>query len=775
MAAVICTLLCLLIGGAAWAQSGSQVLAEVGVVGENSQGDGVVRPEFDSTTGEYTDWVPPAALRDFRGFSISPRGTALVLDGYFLREFNIAGVPKTDRGFPVDCTSTSLEFNRPKNNGQPSFQTLDECAAFTVMNDGSLRIAGEAQGGGFVIIKAVYDGTWTATLAADGTPPSISDMDGDEFEDADSRKGAGYWAVGDRKKVLWFPTSPADSGDFDVVTTLNGKRIDSVTPGDANRVFVVLDSGEILSVNASTGATTAEPDAILDSAVSCGQEDRKFRQRYSLRFDPTGDGLLYAGNRGCGNITLFAINQADGSLEKFTDPLVAANPFELDESVATSTMDSFLVETLDYQAGQGGDFTEGCDDPLVLGDPESGCQYGAVENQAIMFDVKVAQGVNFDTTYRMFQFVDLVDCRHSGDRPCPILNCPAAADPMAAPAPGNPPGPTWDPTLDPANMICNSNNPPDTGVPEEQVLDLTQLLLEADETGVFETLAFGDETPPVMAIPAYMRGEATYPDLNGDPVDNGYKFVSFFAVTDAIFQKTFFVDYRINLFRPGDSDDECFIPPLQSTIAAVNETANLIVYNSGDGFGTVYRDAVQEDRGGVIGNSFCNGGASRARWSANTIGLEFHEDDNEFLYIEQTTRMAEELEDVRRDLLCSPFPNPAGGPDLGPLLDDEAYCLLIADEVEQVQLKLNTCTSAQEYPIQGNSQENCNAFFTKILNLRNVTAPAPWPPVTEANIDLLRPNYEGEFLARIDALEFFVESYLLNSVPEDGIGAPPGP
>ena len=734
------------IGASAWGQ-GSQVLAEVGVVGGNSQGDGVVRPEFDSMMGEYTDWVPPATSRDFRGFSISPRGTALVLDGNFLREFNIAGVPKGDRGFPVDCTSTRLEFNRPKNNGRPNFQTLSECTTFTVLNDGSLRVAGEAQGGGFVIIKAVYDGTWTATLVADGTPPSISDMDGDEFEDADTRNGAGYWAVGDRKKVLWFPTIPEDPDDFDIVATLNGKRIDSVTPGDANRVFVVLDSGEILSINASTGATTAELGAILESAETCGL-GRKDPQRYSLRFDPTGDGLLYAGNRGCANITLFEIHQTTGRLQEIdesTNEQLADNPFELDESVATSTMDSFLVETLDYQAGEGGDFTVDCGDPLVLNDPESGCQYGAVEGQAIMFEVKIAEGVNFDTTYRMFQFVDLVDCRWSGDLPCPILN-PTASK-------------------------------------EEQVLNLTDLLLQADETGVFEQLAFGDEDPPIMAIPPYMRGEATYPDSSGNEVPNGYKFVSFFAVTDAIFLKTFFVDYQIDLFRPDGSSDPCLIPPSGSLIPAINETANLIVYNSGDGFGTVDRSAdldnqgdVQGTRGGVIGNSFCNGGASRARWSANTIGLEFHEDDNPRLYVEQVERMALELQQVRDTLICLPFDNaeydptdPNDSPTLGPLLLG-SDCSTLQSNLNQVANKLAVCIESVESTPQGNSTENCNAFFTKINNLRSAADAAAWPlPASVANLDLLRPNYEGEFLARIDALEFFVESYLLNSVPQGGI------
>jgi hypothetical protein len=728
----------LLIGGGAWAQEGSQVLAEVGIVGENSSGDAVVRPDFnDAKTGDYNNWVAPTGGRDFRGFAISPKGSALVLDGNMIREFSFSGAPRTNAGFPINCTA--LLFNRPKRNGQPDFQSLSECTAFTVRIDGVVLIAGEAQGGGFVLTKSVYDPetmTWETTLAADGTPPSISDLDCDEYADSDDRLGEGCWAVGDRKKVIFFPND--DEQNYNVVSTLNGERIDSVTPfltmssGPGGRVVVALDTGELLEINTDTGAATAGP--VLSSAADCGL-GRKDPQRYSVRGDPSG--ILFAGNRGgnsmgnCNAITLFDAYLVE--IDESTNESLVANPFILANSSAGA--DPFLVESLDWQSGQGGDFTEGCDDPLALG----GCQFGAIQNQAIMFDVQVAQGVQFDTTYRMFQFVDLVDCRHSGDRPCPILN---PADPV-----------------------------------EKQVLNLTGLLLAADETGVFRQLAFGDlpdEDLPVMAIPEWMRGEATYPDSNGDPVNNNYKFVSFFAVTDAIFQKTFFVDYQIDLFRFDDSHDPCVIPPAESTIADVNETANLIVYNSGDGFGTVDRGGVQGTRGAVIGNSFCNGGASRARWSANTIGLEFHEDDNEFLYIEQVTRMANELEDVRRDLLCSPFPNPAGGPDLGPLLDPTGPdCSNLENDLHQVIIKLATCTSAQLYPIQGNSAENCNAFFTQVQNLRNAAAGAAWPtPATVSDIDVLRPNYEGEFLARIDALVFFVESYMLNAVPAGGAGAP---
>jgi hypothetical protein len=733
----------LLFFGAASGQSGGdQVLAELGALGANSGGDGVVRPDLaGKQNNDYAPWVTPGEVADGRGFAISPKGTALVLDGNFIREFNVAG---TELGAPgIDCTA--LPFGVPKRNGQINFPVyLSECGAFTPLNDGTLRIAGEAQGGGFVVIK--YDPSdETTVLVADGTPPSITDMDGDEFKDSDDRKGVGYWAVGDRKKVIWFPKEPSNPDDFEVVATLNGVRIDAVTPFGFERVIVVLDTGEVLSVNTSTGEATSE--AFLDSAADCGL-GRKDPQKYSVRGDPSG--VLFAGNRGgnstgdCNAITLFDENL--DVIDAASIDSLAANPLVLDTPVP------FLVEGLDWQSGQGGDFTVDCDDPFVLEDPNSGCDFGAVEGQGKMFEVKIAEGVDFDTTYRMFQFVDLVDCRHSGDRPCPILNCVEAANAPAGSA-------TFA-----GNDLCGVE-------PEDQVLDLTQLLIAADETGVFAELAFGGEDPPVMAIPPYLRGEDKYPGSSGSPVDNGYKFVSFFAVTDAIFLKTFFVDYKIDLFRPGDSLDPCVVPASQSSVADINETANIILYNESDGYDTVDRGGVQGTRGGSIGNAGCNGFASRAKWSANTIGLEFHEDDNDILYVEQVERMAAELQAAKDELLCSPFfdPNYPNGPLLGPLLSDPD-CSTLQGNLNQVAQKLGVCIDSLFADQQGDSAENCNAFFTKIDNLRSAAVPLAWPlPAEVANLDLLRPNYEGEFLARIDALEFFVEAYLLNSVPDSGL------
>jgi hypothetical protein len=106
---------------------------------------------------------------------------------------------------------------------------------------------------------------------------------------------------------------------------------------------------------------------------------------------------------------------------------------------------------------------------------------------------------------------------------------------------------------------------------------------------------------------------------------------------------------------------------------------------------------------------------------------------------------------------------------LGPLLLS-SDCGLIQNELDQMSSKLGVCIDSLFASQQGNSAENCNAFFTKADNLEDVLDAAAWPnPGNPANLDLLRPNYEGEIRARRDALEFCGESYLLNGVPDGGI------
>ncbi len=699
---------------AATAFGQEQVLAEVGAAGSTENGDqGIVIPDFtdDDPVNDYADWVVAASDRDFRGFAISATGTALVLDGTVIREFAASGAEKTNAGFPVDCTA--LEFDVPKGNGTQK-TSLSDCGAFTPLNDGTIRIAGQIKRAGFVMIGYTPD-TGDVTLKASGTPPSITDMDGDESDEAGSRKGSGYWAVGERKKVVFFPL--ADEQAFEVVATLNGTQLDGITPFGVGRVIVALTTGELRAVDSGTGASVH-----LAPLPVCG--GKKDPQKFSVRGDPSG--TLFVGNLGCREIRLLDGNGQLIQDAELSNPLVLDNPQD------------FLVQSLDWQSGQGGDFVD-CQGANI----QLGCEFGAQEDQAVMWSVENITGT--DTTFRMFQFVDLVDCRWSSegisaDAACPVINCNTLSDGMC---------------VDPAKEL--------------QVLDLAPLLIRADKTGAFEQQAFGDETPPVMAIPAYMRGEECFPSSSDptDCLDNGYRFHSFFAITDAVFTGNFSADYQIDEFRAaGVSEDPCVIPDPETSVQDINETANLIVYSS-DTFDTV--SSAEAGRGAVVINDACNGQAAGIRWSAQTVGLELH-DEGADAYVHHASRMMQELKQAGDELLCSPFADPDGGPDLGPLLEPSGPdCSAIAKELQQMEDKLATCFGTLYFPQDGSSAENCNAFFTKVQNLQNALDATAWPdPNDPSNLDVLRPNYEGEFRARLASLLFFINSYVFNSVPDGG-------
>ncbi len=209
------------LGLPAWSQNGEQVLSEVGVAGEKfvngvKSGFGVVRPDLvDKVAGAaYTDWVAPAGSRNYRAFAISSMGTALVLDGTTIREFSSKGEPITGGGFPKDVTTLKFEVPKECKTGV-ACASLTEVTAFTALNDGSLRIAGKTRGGGFVIIaygKNPNGGLFETKLAANGTPPTITDLDSDEYTFGDDSRPAYYWAVGEKKKVIRFPV---DSNPFE--------------------------------------------------------------------------------------------------------------------------------------------------------------------------------------------------------------------------------------------------------------------------------------------------------------------------------------------------------------------------------------------------------------------------------------------------------------------------------------------------------------------------------------------------------------------------------
>jgi hypothetical protein len=719
LAAMIASLPMILMSADCSAQE-EQVLAEVGAMGRVAgDSQGVVRPDFaNKENGDYTNWVALASERNFRAFAISLTGTALVLDGNVIREYTSAGAVKPPGGgFPYNCTEAT--FNVPKPGNKVVVDSLATCDTFTPLNDGTLRIAGPTKGGAYVVIAYNPKSPGTTTLKVSGAP-SISDMDGDQFADSDTRRNAGYWAVGDGKKVIFFPLVAEQN--FQVVATLNGMRIDSITPFGINQVVVALDTGELLAVNTTNGTT--DSFATLPTGAACGLA-RRDPQKFTVRGDPSG--TLFVGNRGCHDISIFN----DQRLLTATGDELVSNPFGLDNPSA------FLPDSLDWQSGQGGDFAD-CQSPSE----SQACDFGLKDTQAIMWDIENVPGS--DTSYRMFQFANLVDCRWSNHRPCPIVNCPQAD---------------------------TGGNEASCPVREEQVLDLAQVLIRADKTGVFEEAAFGDRPEvPVMAIPAYMRGEECYPSIfnPNDCTENGYRFHSFFALTEAVFTGTFFVDYQIDEFRNGLSDDPCVIPLPGSSIPFINETANLIVYNS-DTFGTVNRDGAEGRRGGVIINDACNGRGSAIKWSAQTIGMELY-DESANAYIKRARHMMQELKQARAELLCASFSNPFAPPaTLGPLLGT-ADCASIQSELDQMDQKQTTCFDSLFSPQSGNSSENCNAFFTKVQNLQDVLNTVSWPnPNIAANFDVLRPNYEGEFRSRFAALVFFTQSYVLNGVPPGGI------
>jgi hypothetical protein len=739
-----------LVSGASWAQ-GEQVLAEGRIVGpviDNNNGQqGVFGPEFESglTDPDYTTIVTPALGRDFKDVAISAKGSTIVLDGNMLREYSAAG----EQINAVDCSD--ITFTAFKKNGTPiPNQTLASCSAFTVLLDGTLRIAGQSSNGGGFDIIAYDPESGQAALKAAGTPPEISAVVGDIAEQTEV--GAVYFWVGERKKIgksqynmELDPNAGNTLESFEIIATLNGLRIDDVSLLDANRLIVVTDNGELYQVNATTG--NAQQFATLPDGSACGL-DRKDPQRYSLS---SLSGQVFVSNRGCNTITIYDDQNPPQEVQNLTNyPLELVSP------------DTLYPERMEVIVGLGGDYGD-CDGASEA----DGCQYSLEAGGAVMWSVQTVD--QFPTTYRMFEF-KVADCRWTGGD-CPIVNCLDR-------------WPAWDPDLGAVN--CAAPNAVD------QVLDLVPLWIKADESGLFEFLAFGDGPHEQALVPAYLRGEKVAPApsnpglppvdcdaaLPGECVDVGYEIISLVAATDALFTGTFFVDYKLDLLRGGTTLDPCVIPPAPSSVGAINETFGTILYNSTNGFGTVNRP-VEGTRGGIIVNDECNGRGSVARWSANSVSLELYDLEPD-AYVVQAHRMAGELQQVKDELVCTEFPNPdypGSEPRfLGPLLDPLGVdCADIQNELDQVKQKLDVCFTSLFSAQQGNSAENCNALFTKLNNLEAELDDSAWPnPLNPANFEMLRPNYEGEFRSRISSLGFFIESYVIPSVPPGGIpGTPP--
>lgn len=731
------------------AVSGNSLLADDQADPEVVPGDGVVMPDLEAEgIPFYTEIVTPDSGRDFRTVELTDFGL-LVLDGTVIRRYNAAGVEQVGTAFPVDCTK--LVFSIPKGKERSKDETLSDCSTF-IQAGSTLRVFGQSKGKSFVSVAYdpnnpgfnAVDGTWAAVRMADGTPPGIADAVADET--------AGLiWVVGDKRKVISFPltSNPLDRDseqDFIVEATINGKNLTSLAPFVDNQVIVTANTGELFSVDASDRPTRGDVSSFgvtqlplcIDPALG-----KKTPQTFDLRDDPIAD-ILYVTNEACGTITVLDAmgDPVDTNLSGM-DPVV----FDFDGGGA-----DFKPNAVSVKIGQSIDFSDCTGEDI---DADEVCQYSDEPNGARQFGTIVNPAS--DPSGRMYEFF-LDDCRWTEAPDCPIVNC------LARNGAG----------------VCTSPHK------TQQVLNLTELLLRADVSGEFARDAFGDPADaPLMTIPANVRGEKEAPkcDLlelfcetepDPDPVPLEYQFVTFYAVTDTVFQGVFFTQYDVDALRDLRTNDLCNAPDRPSTVAAVNETANLILHNRDT------HSTINGDTDGFVINSFCNrGGGSSFNWSAQSVGLEFHNED-EVAYLEFTGQQMDDLDDALDQLLCSDFPDPDDPTvpprRLGPLLTG-GECTSIEEHLIQIRAKQEVCHDAQLFTPQGNSNENCNAFFTKVENLQRAlddNTVITWPSAPTADLALLAPNYEGEFRSRLASLNYAMEEWFLNAIRAEGIlsGAP---
>ena len=248
-----------------------------------------------------------------------------------------------------------------------------------------------------------------------------------------------------------------------------------------------------------------------------------------------------------------------------------------------------------------------------------------------------------------------------------------------------------------------------------------------------------------------------------------------------MFDGVFKTQYNLDELRDAGLDPcDKLDPP--SDIADVNQRTNVIAYTPST-YNTIARpgqDIGSDHKGATVINSFCNrSGGSSFNWSGQVVGVEFTETKPD-TFLDFTALQMDELQRAKDELLCNENLVLPDGP-AGQLLSDSHCDDLIQPELDQIRLKLQTCHDSARV-IQGGSAENCNALFTKIGNLRTrldfeVTWPAPAafdPENPDADLfRLLRPNYEGEFKARLDAFEFALNDWYLPSIRATGIGNNP--
>jgi len=737
----------ILFSSVVWGQ-GEQRLTEgviIGPVIDNNNGDqGLFNPLFESMDGEadYSTLLPPAAGRDFKDVAIAPDGRTVVLDGDTLHVYrrvfdSVTGQFVAVEDDAIDCTT--LEFTTFKKNGTPQpGQRLSECTSFTALLDGTWRIAGRVGNGGGPEMIVHDPVTGDTALKASETPPEVTAIVGDLAETT----GAGevYYWVGERKKIgrSFYDPVLDNLEPFEVIATLNGKRIDDLALLDVDQLVVVTDEGELFLVTVSTGSLQQVPYVpAFGTECIVGKKDA---QSYSL--SNLGD-QIYLSNRACRKIKVLTLDDA-GPLQ-FTqlDELSLVTTEQPDQPNDPLIVNQDLFpERLEVFAGRGGDFD-------FCGDAEAtGCPLALEPNGGVMWGITNINQT--PTVYREFEFVS-EDCRQD---PVPSPDCP----------------------------IVNPGDPR-----EDWVLDLMPLWLATEDGPVFRQLAYGDGPVEKVLLPGYLTAQTHVPSANAtatsfpvdcnepsaDCVPVGQQIISIVIVTDALFTDTFFVDYRLNEFLPMGADDKCDALPLGSTVGEANEVYPPIVYHSTDGFGTIDRSgssdpgvAALEDRGGYLITDLCNNRGAGARWSSNTINVELNNRDADALVL-QAHRMVGELGQVVDTLICDSFEDPDGN-SLPPLLDPlGSDCAALKNEVNQIYAKFDVCINALYFP-QGNSEENCNALFTKTTNLQSRIDAAAWPDPfdPDANLLLLKPNYQGELESRLAAFVFFTENFVIKAGSE---------
>lgn len=779
---------CLLVAGPAVSQN-VQVRSEAVVSGSDAQNDSrdaVIVPDLEDEIDDlaYAYWVAPADDRDFQTIDFLPKGGLLVRDGLIYREFLSNGDERISNAFPIDCTK--LRFDSPKGQGfQDTF--LSNCSASLVRNDNTMRMCGSVKGQGLKCIAYDLDNpgcdqqqdpedrTCEAVRTTAEPPPQLTDAISDEsdfvelrWDDEDPR----ILIAGDRKSI--FAIKPAsrpitlDSEDnIETIATFNGRKINAFTTLREN-LIVAFEDGELRSFNIGTGAD----EFFYQHTVVGGN---KTPQGFALRSDPD-ETVVLALNKAAGTVTVLDV---DGNiLDTSGDP--GGVPFVFNNSNPTAVDPDFLGEGVVVRAGESGTFAD-CE----VGET---CQLGQQDEQVTQSNTTIVEQGTFDPGYRIFQsFIE--DCRWSGNRPCPIVNCPAAALPTAAPAPDNPPGVDWVPALDPANMACERDTIPGgdpdlttTGIPEEQVLNLTKATLDAESAGALAALL--PDPPPVVTIPAYLRGDESYPRLGGGREFNDYEyeFYSLWAVSEVLIADVFDLVIDVDRHRVDEngnviSDDpsDVVLPPEADAATRLEEVAdrsNAVIHNR-DTYNTVPRgfpEDVGSDRksGVLIDASTGSKGAKGFQWSAVTYGLQTYY-DSAAGYLELAKQQLWELQAHKDEFLCSPFQDPDGnlvGPTLG-----TGDCTLVQGKLDQVKDKSDVCHEALLQPQQGASRENCSALFTKLDNLLATLETQITPPAL-TNIALIKPNYLGEFKSRVLAYRFTTEEWLLPVTPNGGIAVP---